>query len=164
MGEAPHLIPSERLELIHAARNALDKAGLTQTPLIVGTGTGSTRETIHLTEAAAAAGADYAIVICNGYFAGVLAGNTVALKAYWKEIAQKSPIPVMMYNCAFLFSRDHSNLTIFPMEDPGATGGIDLDSDLITELAVECPNLCGVKLTCGTLLDIRFVADQELNS
>lgn len=30
---------------------------------------------------------------------------------------------------------------------PGASGGIDLDSDLITELAVECPNICGVKLT-----------------
>ncbi len=31
--------------------------------------------------------------------------------------------------------------------DPGASGGIDLDSDLITELAEECSNLCGVKLT-----------------
>ena len=32
--------------------------------------------------------------------------------------------------------------------DPGAAGGIDLDSDAITELAMECPNLAGVKLTC----------------
>lgn len=31
--------------------------------------------------------------------------------------------------------------------DPGATGGIDLDSELITELATECPNVVGVKLT-----------------
>lgn len=31
--------------------------------------------------------------------------------------------------------------------DPGASGGIDLDSELITELACECPNLAGVKLT-----------------
>lgn len=31
--------------------------------------------------------------------------------------------------------------------DPGASSGIDLDSDLITELAQECPNLAGVKLT-----------------
>lgn len=31
--------------------------------------------------------------------------------------------------------------------DPGASGGIDLDSDIISELALECPNLCGVKLT-----------------
>ena len=33
------------------------------------------------------------------------------------------------------------------MADPGAAGGIDLDSDTITELAEECPNLAGVKLT-----------------
>ena len=31
--------------------------------------------------------------------------------------------------------------------DPGAAGGIDLDSDLITELAESSPNLAGVKLT-----------------
>lgn len=33
------------------------------------------------------------------------------------------------------------------MVDPGASGGIDLDSDLIAELAAEQPNLIGVKLT-----------------
>lgn len=31
--------------------------------------------------------------------------------------------------------------------DPGASGGIDLDSDLIIELATEQSNLIGVKLT-----------------
>jgi len=44
--------------------------------------------------------ADYAIVIANGYFAGVLANNRLALKAFWVEVAEKSPIPVMIYNCA----------------------------------------------------------------
>lgn len=33
------------------------------------------------------------------------------------------------------------------MIDPGAAGGVDLDSDLVTELAAECPNLVGIKLT-----------------
>jgi len=32
--------------------------------------------------------------------------------------------------------------------DPGASAGIDLDSDLILELAASCLNLSGVKLTC----------------
>jgi L-threo-3-deoxy-hexylosonate aldolase len=32
--------------------------------------------------------------------------------------------------------------------DPGASAGIDLDSDLVEELAASCPNLSGVKLTC----------------
>lgn len=39
-------------------------------------------------------------------------------------------------------------LILYPVSDPGAAGGIDLDSELITELAIECPNLAGVKLTC----------------
>ena len=35
--------------------------------------------------------------------------------------------------------------------DPGAAGGIDLDSEIIVDLARECPNLAGVKLTCGNV-------------
>ncbi|TFK87008.1 dihydrodipicolinate synthetase [Polyporus arcularius HHB13444] len=133
MGEAPHLSHSERIAVIKAARNALDDAGFTSMPIIAGTGAGSTRETIELSKEAAEAGADYAIVICSGYFAGALANNKKALKAFWTEVAAKSPIPVIIYNY------------------PGASGGIDLDSDLITELATECPNIAGVKLTCGNV-------------
>ncbi|KAJ6502470.1 hypothetical protein C8R45DRAFT_818662 [Mycena sanguinolenta] len=141
MGEAIHLSHAERLVLIRAARKALDAAGLTTVPLIVGTGAASTRETIELTKAAAAAGADYSIVIASGYFAGALAGKHAALKAFWTEVAEKSPIPVMIYNY------------------PGASGGIDLDSDLITELAMDCPNICGVKLTCGNVGKLTRIAD-----
>ncbi|KAJ7285755.1 hypothetical protein C8J57DRAFT_1285710 [Mycena rebaudengoi] len=141
MGEAIHLSHDERLTLIRSARKALDVAGFADVPTIAGTGAASTRETIELTAAAAAAGADYAIVIASGYFAGVLAGNPGALKAYFKEVAEKSPIPVILYNY------------------PGASGGIDLDSDLITELAMECPNLCGVKLTCGNVGKLTRIAD-----
>ncbi|KAF8892519.1 dihydrodipicolinate synthetase [Infundibulicybe gibba] len=126
MGEAIHLSHSERIQLIHAARNALDKAGMLDVPIVVGTGAASTRETIELTIEAANAGADYAIVIAGGYFAGRLL---------------KSPIPVIIYNF------------------PGASGGIDLDSDLITELAIECPNTCGVKLTCGNVGKLTRIAD-----
>ncbi|KAF8910996.1 hypothetical protein CPB84DRAFT_1743134 [Gymnopilus junonius] len=141
MGEAIHLSHSERVKLIHAARKALDNAGLNHVPIIAGTGAGSTRETIELTNEAAAAGADYAIVIASGYFAGVLATNRPALKAFWVEVSEKSPIPVLIYNY------------------PGASGGIDLDSDLIIELANNCPNICGVKLTCGNVGKLTRIAD-----
>ncbi|KZT04654.1 dihydrodipicolinate synthetase [Laetiporus sulphureus 93-53] len=133
MGEGAHLTHGERVLLIKTARKALDDAGFESMPIISGTGTGSTRETIELCKEAASAGADYAIVIASGYYAGVLAGNPKALKAFWSEVAEKSPIPVVIYNY------------------PAASGGIDLDSDLITELATECPNLAGVKLTCGSV-------------
>lgn len=38
------------------------------------------------------------------------------------------------------------------MQDPGASAGIDLDSDLIIEIVKECPNICGVKLTYVLIL------------
>ncbi|RPD66122.1 dihydrodipicolinate synthetase [Lentinus tigrinus ALCF2SS1-7] len=133
MGEAHHLSHEERVSLIKATRQALDDAGFKGIPIISGSGSGSTRETIQISQEAAAAGADYVIVICSGYFAGALAGNKKALKAFWTDVSEKSPLPVIIYNY------------------PGAAGGIDLDSDLITELAEECPNLAGVKLTCGNV-------------
>jgi 4-hydroxy-2-oxoglutarate aldolase len=102
MGEAIHLSHEERIVLIKVARKALDDAGYDHVPIIAGTGAGSTRETIELCQAAAKAGADYTIVIASGYFAGLLAGNKKALKAFWTEIAAKSPIPVLVYNCDFV--------------------------------------------------------------
>lgn len=131
MGEAIHLSHSERSTLIRAARESLDNAGLTNVPIIAGTGAGSTRETVELCKEAAEAGADCVIVITSGYFAGAL--NRKALKAFFTEVAEKSPIPVVIYNY------------------PAASSGIDLDSELITELAQECPNMAGVKLTCGNV-------------
>ncbi|KAI5479172.1 Zn(2)-C6 fungal-type transcription factor [Pseudohyphozyma bogoriensis] len=130
MGEAVHLTHSERNAVVAAAREALDSNNL-KVPLIAGTGACSTRETIEFTVEAAKAGADYAMVISPGYFAGALGRD--ALKAYFVDVAAKSPIPVIIYNF------------------PGASSGIDLDSDLIAEIAAAAPNICGVKLTCGSV-------------
>jgi len=133
MGEGIHLSHSERVTLIKATREALDNAGFIDMPIIIGTGAGSTRETVQLSKEAAEAGADYVIVIISGYFSGLLAGDKKALKAFFTEVADKSPIPIIIYNY------------------PGASGGIDLDSDLIIEIAKEAPNTVGVKLTCGNV-------------
>jgi 4-hydroxy-2-oxoglutarate aldolase len=102
MGEAPHLSHEERIALIRAARKVLDANGLTHLPVIAGTGAPSTRETIELTRQAAAAGADYALVVASGYFAGALIPNRQALKDFWTEVSTKSPIPIMIYNCKYL--------------------------------------------------------------
>ena len=98
-GEGIHLARGERTRLIHSARKALDTAGFLDVPIIVGAGGGSTRETIALCEEVGAAGADAAIVITPGYFAGVLANHRPALKEYFTEVAGKSPVPVLIYNC-----------------------------------------------------------------
>lgn len=98
-GEAIHLSHEERVALIQTARHALDSEGLDKVPIIAGTGGGSTRETILLCTEAAQAGADYALVITSGYFAGALVNNKAALKAYYKLVAAQSPIPILLYNC-----------------------------------------------------------------
>jgi 4-hydroxy-2-oxoglutarate aldolase len=104
MGEGIHLAHGERTRIIHATRNALDAAGFAGFPIIVGAGGGSMRETVVLCEEVAAAGADAAIVITPGYFSGVLANHRQALKEYYADVARKSPVPVLIYNCAYLFA------------------------------------------------------------
>jgi L-threo-3-deoxy-hexylosonate aldolase len=101
-GEGIHLAHGERTRLIHSTRKALDTAGFLEVPIIVGAGGGSTRETIALCEEVGAAGADAAIVITPGYFAGILANHRSALKEYFTEVASKSPVPVLIYNCGAL--------------------------------------------------------------
>ncbi|TVY84403.1 L-threo-3-deoxy-hexylosonate aldolase [Lachnellula suecica] len=134
MGEAPHLSASERTSLIVAARSALDDIGLDAVPIVAGIGATSTRESIQLSKDAASAGADFAIAIPPGYYAGpLMADNMAALRNYFLDIAEASPIPVMMYNF------------------PGVSGGTDMDSDFIIDIAKSAPNICGVKLTCGAV-------------
>lgn len=100
MGEAHHLTHSERVTLIRSARQALDAAGLEEVPIIAGVGGGATREVVQYGKEAAEAGADATIAILSGYFAGSLASDRKALKAYWTEVSEKSSIPVLIYNCA----------------------------------------------------------------
>ena len=163
MGEAHHLSPEERVAVIKASREALDHAGFPAVPIIAGTGVGSTRETIARTKEAADAGADCAIVIPSGYFAAVLGPDRKALKRFFKDVSETSPIPIMVYNCKYplIFT------SVYPFlmdrfcvlcTDPGAAGGINMDSDLIEEMALELPNLCGVKLTCGDVGKLTRIA------
>jgi len=152
LGEGIHLAHGERATIIHAARKALDAAGFQDVPIIAGAGGGSTRETVALCIEVAGAGADAAIVITPGYFAGVLANHPRAVRDFYTEVAEKSPVPVLLYNCRYmliLLSRCTRRSMGTPSHiDPVASAGIDLDSDLILELASACPNLSGVKLSC----------------
>lgn len=99
--------------------------------LIGDSGANNTRDTIKLSHAAAQSGADAVIVISPGYYSGAL--SRPALKQFFLDVQAASPLPVMIYNF------------------PGASGGIDLDSQLISEIAREGSNICGVKLTCGAV-------------
>ena len=69
---------------------------------MAGVGAPSTRETISLAKDAAAAGADFALVIAPGYFAAALkAGGPAAVRRFFVDVAGQSPVPV--YVLIFLF-------------------------------------------------------------
>ncbi|OAA70696.1 dihydrodipicolinate synthase [Cordyceps fumosorosea ARSEF 2679] len=137
-GEAVHLLREERVAVTQATRQALDAAGFTSTPLIVGCGAQSTLEAVRLCQDAAAAGGDYALVLPPSYYCGLFDGAATVTE-FFTAVADASPIPILVYNY------------------PGATPGVDLGSDTLAALARH-PNVAGCKFTCGNTGKLGRVA------
>lgn len=138
-GEAVHLDRDERKAVTAFTRRALDGAGFTSMPVIVGCGASSTRETIRFCQDAADAGGDYAIILPPCYYKSLVSNE--ALLDYFRAVADVSPIPVLIYNF------------------PGASSGLDLSSDDILALS-QHPNIVGTKLTCGNTGKLARIASQ----
>lgn len=127
-GEAPYLDEDEKVEMWAFTRKHLSPDKM----LVAGTGQESTRATIRLTRKAAQAGAQAALVISPNYFK---ANMTVdALERFYTEVADESPIPVLVYNM------------------PGNTG-LNLSSSLVVRLSKH-PNIAGVKDSSGNIVQI----------
>ena len=136
-GEAVHLSHSERKLVTQTTRQALIDAGFRSLPVIVGCGSQSTRETIELCREALASGGDYALILPPSYYKPMHKPSTIL--EFFRDVADSSPIPVMIYNY------------------PGAVAGIDLSSDVISELSKHS-NIVGCKLTCGNTGKLARVA------
>ena len=81
--------------MIAALRSVLDEENLNNPPpVVVGVGARSTRDTIQLTQDAAASGADFVLVVAPAYYASVLKSNSIALRQYFTDVADASPIPL----------------------------------------------------------------------
>ncbi len=137
-GEAVHLLREERTAVTQTTRQALDAAGFAHMPLIVGCGAQSTFEAVRLCEDAAAAGGDYALVLPPSYYGGLFDG-AATVRSFFAAVADASPLPLLIYNY------------------PGATPGVDLDSDTLAALAKH-PNIAGCKFTCGNTGKLGRVA------
>ncbi|KAI6088665.1 dihydrodipicolinate synthetase [Hypoxylon rubiginosum] len=129
-GEAVHLTHAERQLVTFTTRKALNEAGFSHIPVVVGCGAQSTRETIRLCCEAWEAGGDYALVLPPSYYASLFAPSFKTVEEYFTTVANASPIPIIIYNF------------------PGAVNGLDLTSDVIINLS-QHPKIVGVKLTCG---------------
>jgi len=124
-GESVLMNDRERIEAVEAVRASASE-GKT---IIAGTGMQSTRATIEFTNLAAGAGADYGLVVTPFYFKRQMTAEN--LENYYREVAEKSKIPVLMYNV------------------PKFTG-LDLPLDAILSLA-DHPNIAGLKESSGNM-------------
>ena len=91
-GESVMLDAPELEEAVRIVRRAAPSDQL----VVAGTGQQSTNATIRLTQAAADAGADFALIMNPSFFAGQLGDD--ALVRHYSTIADASPIPVLVYN------------------------------------------------------------------
>lgn len=127
-GEFVMLSDEEKIEVLRAGREVIPKEKI----MLAGTGCQSTRETIWLTEKAAKAGADAALVLNPFYYKGNMTRQ--ALSTHYAAVADASPIPVLIYNM------------------PASTG-IDMEAQLIIELA-DHPNIVGLKDSGSNLVKL----------
>lgn len=146
-GEAVHLTHQERNRVTAVTRKALNDSGFADMPIIVGCASESIRGTVTLTVEAKAHGGDYALVLPPSYYKGLFKteGSKTVLN-FFREVADRSPIPILIYNY------------------PPAVSGIDLNSDEIVELS-QHPNIVGCKLTCGNTGKLaRIAADTRAST
>jgi 4-hydroxy-2-oxoglutarate aldolase len=130
-GEKVMLSEREQREVLDSARAAITQNKL----MLAGTGEQSTRATIDLTKAAAASGADAALVLNPSYYRGQMTAQ--ALIAHYSEVADASPIPVIVYNMP-------------------ACSGLDLTADIVIQLSRHS-NIVGIKDSGGNISKIAEI-------
>ena len=136
-GERVHLSESEALRVIEIARETIPSSR----SLIVGVGQQSTRGTIEEVRQAAKLGADAVLLITPSFYRRAI--NQVALRDFFTEVADTSPVPVILYNMP-----DLTGITIAP--------------DTVAQLALHT-NIIGIKDSsadlAGMMQTLRLVPD-----
>lgn len=135
-GEAVTLSTAEKARLVQTTRQLAIKLGRPDLTVILGCGGGSTQQVIAETVLAKDSGADFVLVLVPSYFH--FAMNEDAIVAFFEELADASPIPVLIYNF------------------PGVSSGLDCNSEVLERLGHH-PNIVGVKLTCGGIAKVARV-------
>jgi 4-hydroxy-tetrahydrodipicolinate synthase len=137
-GESPTLSDAEKLDLLRAVK---EEVGSNAT-VICGTGSNDTAHSVHLTEAATAAGADAVLVVTPYYNKP----NRAGLKAHFRAVAAATELPVVLYNIP---SRCVINM------DPG----------LLAEIGAENENVVAVKQAnneeLGPIVGLELLAGND---
>lgn len=131
-GEFVHLCDQEKLEFFTKAKSYAKEGRL----MIAGVGCNSTLATLRMCTDMATAGADAALVVAPFYYKSQMTKEV--LYNYYKEVADNSPIPVILYNVPVFTS-------------------IDLSAELIISLS-EHPNIIGCKESNPDIAKITALA------
>jgi 4-hydroxy-2-oxoglutarate aldolase len=127
-GEAVHLTPDERMRVIETIKSNAAR-GIT---VIAGVNELSTRAAIESARQVADRGADAALVITPYFYKSRMTGE--ALTRFYTEVADRSPVPILIYNV------------------PQNTGVV-IEPSTIAALASH-PNIIGVKDSAGNMAAI----------
>lgn len=128
-GEAITLSRNEKAELVRATRKAAQDNGKPNLPISLGTSGTSTRDVIDDCVVAKEAGADFALVLVPSFFHFAMTKDAVC--EFFEEVADASPVPVVIYNF------------------PGVAAGLNVDSTMLERLAKH-RNIVGVKVSGAT--------------
>lgn len=135
-GEAVLLTKEEKLKLIEHTKLFSSSEKI----IIAGTGSDSIKETIALTNSAADLGADFALVLTPSFYKSEMKHNNYI--KYFSEVADKSKIPIIIYNV------------------PKFTG-VDIEVETVAELSKH-ENIVGIKnSTENSRQIIEFVSNTE---
>ena len=124
-GEGILMDEREGLQAIETVRAASAPGKI----VIAGTGSESSSGTIAFSNKAAQAGADYSLVVTPFYYKAQM--TAAALEAYYREVADKSKLPIILYTV------------------PRFTG-LELPLQTITAMATH-PNVVGLKDSSGNM-------------
>jgi 4-hydroxy-2-oxoglutarate aldolase len=133
-GEFVFLTLDERVEVVRRARQLAPRDRL----IIAGSGMESARETIAMTNRMAQVGADVALIVTPNYFKSRM--TAAALERYYRQVADASPLPVMIYSV------------------PPNTG-LDMPAQAVIALAQHL-NIIGIKDSGGDVTKIGLMAHE----
>lgn len=134
-GESSTMTHEEHIDVVRFTCKVVKK----RIPVIAGTGSNSTKEAIHLSEAAEEAGADGLLLVTPYYNKATQAG----LVTHYTAVANAVRIPILLYHI------------------PGRTG-VTMAPETIVKLCREVPNIVGVKeasANFSTIAQIMNLAD-----
>lgn len=123
-GESPTLTYEEHEEVVRFVVQAVKK----KVPVVAGTGSNSTQETIELSQAAKKDGADGLLLVVPYYNKPTQKG----LYAHFRKVAEEVDLPIILYNI------------------PGRTG-VNMLPETVAKVARDCKNIIGIKEAAGSL-------------